>query len=307
MNVVVTGSTGFIGSALMERLSFLGHAPTPLLRSGGGVPEKALCWDPAKGIVQKGLLSGADAVVHLAGESVASRRWNPEVKKAIHDSRVDGTKLLAEAVLSSDPKPKVVVCASAIGWYGDRGDERLNESSAAGKGFLSAVCKEWEAATAPIEAAGVRVVHLRMGMVLGKGGGALPRMRKVFLNGFGGRLGNGNQYMSWISLDDAVGAMVHALSDETLSGPVNAVAPYLVTNADFTKALAQMLKVNAPFVAPAFVLRLVYGAEMADEMLLASQRVVPEKLLRANFYFKHPTIQDALKSIFNADAKGKWA
>jgi uncharacterized protein (TIGR01777 family) len=241
-------------------------------------------------------LEGLDAVVHLAGENIAARRWNAEQKARIRDSRVLGTKLLSDNLAKLRQPPRVLVSASAIGFYGDRGDEELTEASAGGTGFLAEVCKEWEAATDGVQKAGISVVHLRLGVVLSPKGGALAKMLTPFRLGLGGRIGSGRQWMSWITLDDVVGCIVHALASDSLHGPVNAVTPYPVTNYVFTKTLGRVLWRPTVFPMPSFMARLAFG-EMADELLLASTRVFPQALVASNYCFLYGDLESGLRHL----------
>jgi uncharacterized protein (TIGR01777 family) len=254
-------------------------------------------WDPVAGTIAAAQFSDVDAVVHLAGESVA-RRWTTAVKKEIRDSRVRGTTLLCQTLAGLASRPSVLVSASAIGYYGDRGGERLDESSPRGRGFLAEVCQEWEHATTAARDADIRVVNLRIGVVLSRNGGALKSMLTPFRLGIGGVLGSGRQYFSWITLEDLVRAIQFALSASALSGPVNAVAPQPVTNREFTKTLGRVLGRPTIFPMPAFAARLAFG-EMADEMLLASARVEPNALDAAQFEFAHPQLEPALRHILS--------
>ena len=295
MKVLVSGSTGLIGSALVGELSVGGDIVTRLLRSSpkekkGGTAH----WDPGTGTVDPEGLGGHDAVVHLAGENIAGTPWSPERKKRIRDSRVAGTRLLCESLLRLERLPNTLVCASATGIYGDRGEEVLREESKPGKGFLAEVCRDWEEATGEAARKGMRVVNLRIGMVLSQEGGALAKMLPAFRAGAGGRIGSGWQYMSWIALPDLVGAIRHAIATDSLAGPVNAVSPHPVTNREFTKTLGHVL--GRPTVAflPAFAARLLFG-EMADELLLASARVEPAKLLASGYRFLLPEAEGAMR------------
>jgi len=238
-------------------------------------------------------LEGIEAVIHLAGESIQGR-WTPKKKARILESRYKGTRLLAEALGHLAKPPRVLVCASAIGYYGDRGDELLREESASGSGFLAQVCREWESATEPATKKGIRVVNLRFGVVLGAAGGALAQMLPPFKMGVGGRVGSGKQYMSWIALDDVVGAVEHALVTEGLRGPVNAVAPNPARNVEFTKALGRVLSRPTIFPLPAFVVKLAFG-RMGEELLLASQRVEPARLAASGYKFRYPELEGALR------------
>jgi uncharacterized protein (TIGR01777 family) len=300
MKVIVTGSTGLVGSALVLSLLSDGHEVTRLVRGGAqgfrAPGTAAVHWNPERGELDAKELEGHDAAVHLAGESVAEGRWDEAKKRRILESRQKGTSLLAGALASLSAKPKVLVSASATGFYGDRGDEVVREESASGTDFLSEVCREWEKATLAASQAGLRVVHLRIGVVLDSEGGALPKMLTPFKLGVGGRVGSGRQYMSWITLDDLVGVIRRAIEDESLRGPVNAVAPRPVTNEEFTKALGRVLGRPTIFPVPAFAARLAFG-EMADALLLAGARVEPARLNEAGHQFKHPEIEGALRSV----------
>ncbi len=295
MNVLLTGSSGLIGSALAPALSGDGHR-VRRLRRAASTAAGATSWNPADGAFAAGALDGIDAVVHLAGENIAGGRWTAARKARIRDSRVDGTRRLSEALAALDTPPRVLVAASAIGFYGDRGDALLDESAAPGTGFLPEVSRSWEAAAAPAREAGIRVVHLRIGVVLSPAGGALAQMLLPFRLGVGGVLGSGDQYMSWIALDDVVGVVRHALPDESLSGPVNTVAPQAVTNREFTRTLGKVLRRPTILPAPAFALRVALG-EMADALLLASTRVDPAALRATTFEFRHPQLDGALRQL----------
>jgi hypothetical protein len=242
------------------------------------------------------MVSGFDAVVHLAGESIVGR-WTEEKRRAIRESRVQGTRHLAAALAQSDVKPRVLVCASAVGFYGNRGDELLREESPGGQGFLPEVCRDWEAASRVAAEAGIRTVNLRIGLVLSATGGALGNMLKPFKLGLGGRIGSGRQWWSWIHMDDIVGGIHHAIGTEALSGAVNLVAPNPVRNAEFTKLLASVLRRPAFFPVPEFALRLAFGQMAADELLLASQRVKPEKLLASGYAFRFSELRTALEDL----------
>ena len=296
MRILVSGSSGLVGSALIPSLTAAGHDVVRLVRSKSANRSKELAsWDPAKGQIDVSGLSDIDAVVHLAGESIASGRWNAERKARIRDSRIQGTRLLAETFAKLPAPPKVFVCASAIGFYGDRGDEVLSESSSPGTGFLADVCREWETACDPLQRSGTRVVNLRFGVVLSRQGGALKQMLLPFQMGAGGILGNGKQYMSVVSLKDAVGVIEFVLGNSGVAGPVNVVCPQPVTNYDYTKALGKVLHRPTIFPVPGFAARLAFG-EMADALLLSSSRVVPDRLLAAGYQFRDPTVEAALRS-----------
>ncbi len=292
MRVLVSGASGLVGSALVPALESAGHSVVRLVRRDPAANE--IRWDPAGGIAA-GALEGFDAAVHLAGESIAGR-WTAAKKARIRDSRVQGTRTLAAALAGAAQRPKVMVCASAIGIYGDRGDEVLREESAPGSDFLAEVSQQWEAATEPAARAGMRVVSLRFGVVLSRRGGALAQMLPPFRMGAGGRIGSGRQWMSWITLDDVVGVIQHALATDSLRGPVNTVAPTPVTNAEFTRALGEALHRPTIFPLPAFMVRLMFG-EMGDALLLGSQRVDCGKLQASDFRFRHPELQPALQAL----------
>jgi hypothetical protein len=304
VNVLLSGSHGLIGSALAVQLTAEGHGVVRLLRSTGsgdpGVDEAVTVpWDPRQGTVDRDALERHgpyDAVVHLAGAGIGDYRWNASRRQEILDSRVGPTRLLAAVTARLDPVPGVLVSASAIGYYGDRGDEVLTEDSAPGLGFLADVCRAWEEATAPAGDA-MRVVHLRTGIVLARQGGALAKQLPLFRLGLGGRLGSGRQYMSWITLDDEVSAIRRAIDDDRLVGPVNAIAPSPVTNAGFSRALGRALRRPAVLTVPRPALTVALGSEMAHELLLASQRVLPTRLTAIGHTFTHPDIDRALVSV----------
>jgi uncharacterized protein (TIGR01777 family) len=296
MKILVSGSTGMVGSALVPFLTSGGHEVARLVRSTPSADRGDVAWNPSQGTIDAAGLADVDAVVHLAGENIAAGRWNAKQKARIRDSRVDGTKLLCETLAAMDNPPKTLVCASAIGFYGDRGDDVLDEDSDPGSSFLCDVCREWEAACEPARQCGIRVVKLRIGVILSPAGGALAKMLLPFKLGAGGIVGNGRQYWSWISLDDVVGAIHHALTNDDVSGPVNGVAPNPVTNREFTKSLGSVLRRPTIFPMPAFAARLALG-EMADELLLASTRVEPKRLLETGFEFRHADLTTALKHV----------
>jgi uncharacterized protein (TIGR01777 family) len=294
-NVLVTGATGLIGSALAGELERDGQ---PVRRLTRRTPSQGpeFRWDPAAGEIEPGALDGLDSVVHLAGESVAGR-WTAEKKERILRSRVDGTRTLATAVAALDQPPHVLVCASAIGYYGDRGDELLTEESAPGEGFLADVVKQWEAASQPAEDAGIRVVRLRFGIVLSPAGGALRTMLRPFRLGVGGKLGSGRQWMSWVSIEDVIGAIRHALDTDGLAGVANTVAPNPVTNAEFTKALGRTLRRPTVLAVPGLAARLALG-EFAQEVL-ASARVAPRRLDETGYGFRHRDVEQALRDLLS--------
>jgi uncharacterized protein len=301
MKIIVTGSTGLVGKALVRSLLAEGHEVTRMVRGGSQTfrapGTSAVSWDPEKGTVNVSELEGHDAAVHLAGEPVAGGRWTEERKLRILHSRVKSTRLLAETLAAMRDKPKVLVSASAVGFYGDRGDEVLTEESASGEDFLSAVCREWEKAALPASQAGIRVVHLRIGIVLSAEGGALAKMLTPFKLGLGGPVGGGRQYMSWVALDDVVGIVKHALTREEVRGPVNTVAPQPVTNAEFARALGRALNRPAVLPTPAFALRLALGREMADSLLLGGARVEPARLKATGYQFAYPELEGALRHV----------
>ena len=296
MKVLLTGSSGLVGSALASFLTTQGHTVTRLVRDKQSVTENSVYWKPRDGVLDPAVFEGIDAVVHLAGESIASGRWSDSKKQAIRDSRVDSTQLIADALARAAKPPSVFVVASAIGFYGDRGSEPLTEDSPVGLGFLAGVCREWEEATKPAAEAGVRVANMRFGVILSPAGGALQKMLPAFQLGGGGTLGSGEQYMSWISLDDVVGAIHHALVTDSVSGPVNVVAPEPVTNTEFTKTLGKVLGRLTILPVPSFALKMLLG-EMAEELLLSSARVVPQKLEKTGYEFRHPELEGALRSL----------
>jgi len=298
MNVAISGASGLVGSRLVSKLVSEGHHVSKLVRREPTEVSAEILFDPAAGRIDARGLEGVDAVVHLAGENVAAGRWSPARKKRIRDSRVIGTRMIAEALAGLSEAPSVLVNASAIGFYGDRGDRIVDESSEPGEGFLPETCLEWESATAAAEAAGVRVVRLRIGVVLSADGGALGKMLPIFRAGLGGKTGDGTQWISWISIDDLVRAIEFALAREELSGAVNAVGPRPVSNAEFTKTLAAVLHRPAIAPVPAFVVRAMFG-EMGQELLLSSTRVLPRRLEKAGFEFAHPTLPEALRSVLD--------
>jgi uncharacterized protein len=288
VRVVVTGSSGLIGQALVSALAGDGHETVALVRRLPGPGEAR--WDPAQGVIDRGALEGADAVVHLAGAGIGDKRWSAARKEIILGSRVDATTLLCAILAGLDHPPAVLVSASAIGYYGDRGDEELTETSEPGHGFQAEVCRAWEAATAAAGAAGLRVVHLRSGVVLSRRGGALAKQLPLFRAGLGSRLGSGRQWFSWITLRDEVGVIVHAIRNTALEGPVNATAPGPVTNRNYTEALGAALHRPAVLAVPPVVLRLALGRQLADELLLGSLRVVPDRLVGSGYRFLDPSL-----------------
>jgi uncharacterized protein len=296
VNIAVSGASGLIGAALIASLEAGGHRAIPLVRREPRPGEDVLRWDPSSGAITPAGPSVADAVVHLAGDSIMGLRWTAEKKRRIRESRVTATRLLVQTLTRLAKPPAVLVCASGVGYYGSRGDEVLSEESRPGTGFLADLAREWEAATATAIAQGIRVVNLRFGVVLSAHGGALAKMLTPFRLGLGGVIGDGAQWMSWIALDDVIGAIRHALTTDALRGPLNVVAPAPVTNAEFTRTLGRALGRPTLVPLPAFAARLALG-EMADELLLASQRAVPARLQASGYRFRYPTLDDALRAV----------
>jgi uncharacterized protein (TIGR01777 family) len=294
LNVIVSGSTGLIGQAVCLALQVSGHSVRRLVRAEA--IGRDIAWDIPSAYLDTSKLSGVDAAINLAGEGVAAKRWSKEQKHRILSSRVEGTTLLAKSLAEMDVRPKVLLSGSAIGYYGSRGDEVLTEESESGTGFLAEVCRQWEAATAPAEAAGIRVVHLRTGIVLSKEGGALKKQLPLFQAGVGGKLASGSQWTSWITIIDEVGAILHALTHEDISGPLNLTAPNPVTNKEFTKALAAAVHRPAVIPVPKAALGVVLGRELAGD-LTASQRVQPKKLEQTGYRFHQREIEAALAKV----------
>jgi uncharacterized protein len=291
--ILVSGASGPIGAALLPSLKAQGSAVTRLVRSSATSNDQIL-WDPSRPLSPDSV-SGFDAVIHLAGESIVGR-WTDAKKRRILDSRAQGTGHLAEAVAKASQPPRVFISASAVGFYGNRGDEVLREDSPSGTGFAAEICRQWEAATQPAAKAGIRTAQLRIGVVMSADGGALPKMLTPFRLGLGGRLGNGRQWWTWVSARDVIGAIQHVLNHDSLSGPVNTVAPNPVTNAEFTSILASVLNRPAIFPMPAFAVRLIFG-EMGEELFLGSQRVEPAKLAATGYQFQRPDLKNALREI----------
>lgn len=299
MRVAITGSSGLIGTALRRSLEADGHSAVPVVRREG-VPG-GIRWDIERGQIDAAALEGIDAVVNLAGEGIGEKRWTDEQKQRILRSRVDGTTLLCSALSELDEKPRALVSGSAIGFYGDRGDEQLTETSPPGSGFLSEVAIAWEAAADTAARAGIRVAKVRTGIVLARHGGALAKMASIARLGLLGKLGSGRQWMSWIALDDEVRA-IRFLLDSEISGPVNLTAPAPVTNAVFTKALGRALHRPTVLPVPAFGPKLLLGRELASALLLEGQRVLPDALLDAGFEFRYDDLESALAAIFDRSA-----
>ncbi|HZS44854.1 MAG TPA: TIGR01777 family oxidoreductase [Blastocatellia bacterium] len=298
MKLLISGSTGLVGSTLVQAVAANKDDVYRLVRKKNDSSEKTVLWNPSDGQLNPADIEGFDAVIHLAGESIAAGRWTDQQKAKIRDSRVNGTTLLSKTLASLKQPPKVLVSASAIGIYGDRGDELLNENSKPGTGFLVDVCREWEAAAEPAEQRGIRTVKLRFGMILSPTGGALGKMLTPFRMGVGGIIGSGNQYISWITIDDVVGIIQESLKNDSLKGPVNTVTPNPVTNREFTKTLGKVLGRLTIFPVPSFGARLAFG-QMADELLLASQRVEPARLKSAGYQFRFPNLEGALRHVLN--------
>lgn len=285
-----------IGRALVPRLEAEGRRVYALGREKEG---RGPWWDPGLGTIDFGDLDEVNAVVHLAGENIAQGRWTRSKKERIRQSRIEGTRLLVQALKALSPRPGTLISASAVGFYGDRGEELLNEQSEAGSGFLASVCQEWEAETAPAAASGIRVVLARFGVVLSAEGGAIRSIQRPFRLGLGGVIGPGTQYLSWITAEDVAAILQFFLDDPSISGPVNVVSPNPVTNREFTKALGRALRRPTILPMPAFAARLLLG-EVADELLLSSARVAPDKLLSAGYKFKHPDLDAALEHLFRS-------
>jgi uncharacterized protein (TIGR01777 family) len=303
MRILVSGSTGFLGTALVETLEGQGHSIMRLVRpatsqkSVAWARAQTVSWDPVAGKFDAAGAEGADALIHLAGASIAAGRWSASRKDLLRTSRIDATRHLIGALAKLQRPPRVIVAASAIGYYGNRGDETLTEASPPGNDFLAVACREWEAEAARGAEFGARVVNLRFGIILAAHGGALPRMATPFNFGAGGRLGNGRQWMSWLTLKETISIIQFALATSVLTGPVNAVAPNPVRNSEFTSVLAKTLHRPALFPAPAFALRLALG-EMADALLLVSQKVIPSKLADSGYPFFQPNLAGALAEVF---------
>jgi uncharacterized protein (TIGR01777 family) len=296
LKILISGASGLVGKSLASALQADGHSVSRLVRPGNARAAGDVAWDPHAATVDLAAMEGFHAVVHLGGANISEGRWTPARKAEIRSSRIDTTRVLVDALAALKKKPGVFVCASATGFYGDRGNEILTESSTNGTDFLCLLVRDWEAEAARAEMSGIRVVRLRFGVVLAKEGGALPLMLMPFKFGLGGRLGSGRQWMAWIALEDAIEIIRAAVTDDRMAGPLNVTAPNPVRNADFTRATASVLGRPAFFAAPAFALRLAVG-EMADALLLASQRVVPERLMELDYKFRFAELEPALRAI----------
>ncbi len=299
MRILMSGASGLIGTALSSHLSTDGHVVTRLVRRDAREGEHR--WDPAAGILDADAFTGCDAVINLSGANIGDKRWTDQYKAELLSSRLQSTTLLATTLAGLDTKPSVFISGSAIGWYGDRGDERLDELSAAGTDFLSNVCQQWEAATLPAEDAGIRTVHVRTGIVLSAQGGALKKQLPLFKLGLGGRFGNGHQWQSWISIDDEVDAIAHLLTTD-ICGAVNLTAPNPVTNSEFTATLGKVLHRPAVLPIPSFGPKMLFGGEMVDTLLLGGQRVSPTALQRSGYEFHHETLDSALRDLLQRPA-----
>ncbi|MCC5581548.1 TIGR01777 family protein [Microtetraspora sp. AC03309] len=296
MTIVVTGSSGFLGSALVSALRADGARVLRLVRREPEASDEEF-WDPERDLLDPSVLEGAEAVVHLAGAGIADRRWTESYKRELVDSRIVGTHTLVEALGLLRSRPRVLLSASAIGYYGDTGDREVDESAPAGTGFLATLVRDWEEAAEPVEQEGIRLIRLRTGVVLSSRGGALAKVLPIFKIGAGAPLGSGRQYVSWISLPDWVDAVRFLISNADISGPVNLTAPEPVTNAEYTKAIGKALRrPTMPIPTPAFALRMALG-DFADEGVLTGQRVIPRRLLRAGHRFSHPTLTEALAAV----------
>ncbi|HEY6532658.1 MAG TPA: TIGR01777 family oxidoreductase [Acidimicrobiales bacterium] len=301
MKIAISGASGLIGTALSSSLRADGHDVIPLVRRPTRMGETAVRWDPAAGTIDASALAGVDAVVNLAGAGIGDKRWTDEYKRLVLESRTLSTGLLARTIAESDERPKVMISGSAMGIYGDTGDTSVTEASPTGRDFLAQVCEAWEAAAAPAVEAGIRVPFLRTGMVLSSDGGALAKMLPLFRFGVGGKMGSGQQWWSWISIDDEVAA-IRWLLDHDVSGPVNATAPHPVTNAEFTSILGRVLHRPTLMPVPSFGPKALLGGELADSLLFTSQKVLPEVLTASGFDFAHPTLEDALRHVLDRPA-----
>ncbi|WP_417377579.1 TIGR01777 family oxidoreductase [Gimesia sp.] len=298
MKLLISGSSGLVGSHLCQKLdSDSTYETVRLVRKQSSEKQGAtVVWNPSSDSLDLGLFAGVDAVIHLGGVNIANKRWSPEIKQKIYNSRVQSTSLLANSMAQLEQPPSIFICASAIGFYGDRGDERLDENSPHGRGFLADVCAGWEAATQPARDAGIRVINTRFGMILDKQGGALAQMLTPFKFGVGGKLGSGSQYWSWIALPDVVNAILFCLQHSEIHGPVNFVAPDEVTNLEFTKTLGKVLSRPTCLPVPAWAIKTIFG-EMGQELMLCSARVTPQKLQTAGYEFTYPKLEDAFRGL----------
>lgn len=297
MKILLSGSSGLVGSAFQEFLKGKEHTIVRLVRHKQGQDDHTILWDSQKHFVDGQSLEGFDAVVHLSGENIAGGRWNEALKQKILDSRVKSTQLLSQTFSTLNHPPRVFVSASAVGFYGNCGDMVCTEKTECGIGFLADVCRQWEEAANLAGSIGIRTVNLRFGVILSAKGGVLAKMLTPFKFGLGGMLGSGNQYMSWIAIDDVVAIILQAIENSSLTGPINVVAPNPVTNRQFTKTLGEVLHRPTIMTVPAFVLRFLLGREMADEMLLSSVRAMPECLLNSGYHFIYPNLNEALQCI----------
>ena len=297
MKVLIAGSSGLVGSALIDSFRATGDEPLPLLRQNRS--KESPSWNPETGVIDLAGVKDITAVVNLAGDNISEGRWNEQKKKRIIDSRVKGTRLLSEYFVSSGQKPDVIISASAVGYYGERGEELVDETCESGNGFLADVCRQWEGATSVAVEAGIRVVNLRFGVILSAAGGPLKKMLFPFNKGVGAVIGSGKQYMSWVSIVDVVEIIRWVIEQESLEGSLNLVSPRAVSNREFTKTLGRLLHRPTVFRMPSFVARLAFG-EMADELLLASTRAVPEKLVASGYRFRHPELCGALEQLLQS-------
>ena len=294
MKILIAGASGLVGTALVSKLKAAGAEVTPLVRAAAKFGE--IEWHPDRGSIDAPALEGFDAVVNFSGDGIANGRWTEEKKRRILDSRVNGTRLLSETIANLGRKPATFINASAIGFYGSRGNELVDEESGPGEGFLANVCRQWESATAPAEQAGIRIVKLRLGVILTPDGGIMGSMLRPFKLGLGGKVGSGEQVISWVAMDDVVAAIDFIIQNDSLRGPINVVAPQPVTNEEFTKILGSVLSRPTFMAMPAFAARLVFG-EMADEMMLSSTRVAPKVLNDAGFRFQYPELEGAVRAM----------
>ncbi|MDP8208928.1 MAG: TIGR01777 family oxidoreductase [Candidatus Electryonea clarkiae] len=296
MNILISGSSGLVGSALIKRLSKEGYSIRKLVRYPPSNPDE-IQWSPYSGVKNPELLEGTDTVIHLAGANLTGKRWSNKWKNVLYDSRILGTRSLCESISKLKIPPKLLISSSAVGYYGNCRNTTPTEENDNGTGFLANLCYDWEKATTSAENAGIRVIKLRTGLVISPLGGVLSRMLPMFRIGLGGKIGDGKQFMSWISIDDLTELIFFCINTESVSGPINTVAPVPVTNSDFTKILTNILHRPAPFTIPKFALRLAFG-EMADETLLSSQRVIPEKIMSEGFKFTFQNLKEAIMDIF---------